>query len=189
MIKSRQNHITGLVMYRGKAFQLTIPSAFLVFDAVSWTQNQKALLMDQAQAAQDEGDVDSATEDFEVAAALARWLDDREHPVRALPLLALRQSVKPHCITRKSLGSYLMYLVGLHRKDFEGTIEFVLAIQENTATLSVLPNLRAQARHTGPDFMGEIVQPEDFEELIKNAMSQPCSELQSLSALLHSAIS
>ncbi len=185
---SRQNHITGLITYRDRVFQLTLPSAFLVFDAISWTQSQKALLIDQAQEAERIGDVESASEDFEVASALERWLDDRQHPVRALPLLALRQTVSPHCVTRNSLCSYLEYLVSLNRKDLEGDLEFVLSIEETFAALYVLPHLRAQARHTGPEIVGEIVQPQDFEALLQRSLSRPCQTLQSLQAWLHSTL-
>jgi hypothetical protein len=45
---SRQNHVTGIVLCQGRVFKITVPSSFLVFDAVSWTQSQKALLIDQA---------------------------------------------------------------------------------------------------------------------------------------------
>lgn len=182
MNASRQNHITGVVLYHGRAFKVTVPSAFLVLDAVSWTQGQKALLIDQARDAETEGDLESASEDFELAAELEHWLQNRTQPVRGLPLLALRQSVKPHVVLFASIKMWLNYLFTLHRQDFEGEIEFLFEVKPEEATLSVVPRLRAQARHTGPEIHGQIIEAEHLAHRLEEPLRNQIAENSDASA-------
>lgn len=68
--------------------------------------------------------------------------------------------MKPHVVRLSSIYLWVNYLFTLHREDFEGEIEFLLEMGMDGVVLSVLSRLRAQARHTGVDIHGQIIEPE-----------------------------
>jgi hypothetical protein len=141
---------------------LTIPSALLVFDAMAWARSQMDLHLERGEEALRDGDVECAEEDFEVARELQGWLSEPRNPVRSVPLLALRQTVRPYQIRTPQIADYVSYLFTCHRPDLAGDIEFVLEVVSGSVTLYVNSTLRAQARYTGPDILGVVEQEPQF---------------------------
>ena len=165
--------VTGVVRYRGVAWKLTVPSELLVLDAVAWARSQAAYYREDAELAETEGDPAAAAESREVAQEIELWLQSPDRVVKSVPLLALRQTVKPHVVEVEDLISYLIYLRKRHRSEREQPVySFVLDIQEESCTLAVLPRFRAQARYTGRRILGVIEEEHTLQAQAKTALSE-----------------
>lgn len=156
--------VTGVVRHGGQSWKLTIPSELLVLDAVDWARSQKEWHEDEALSAEEDKDLESAVSAREVAFELDLWLRYPNRVVKSVPLLAMRQTVKPYTVLQNNLLSYVSYLVRRHRPEKEQPFfSFILDIDQ--CTLCVLPELRAQARHTGPEIAGAILDPNTLQEM------------------------
>lgn len=168
--------VTGVVRCGDQAWKLTVPSELLVLDAASWAKSQKNQYEEDALDAEQDGDFEGASSSREVAQELEMWLRNPEQVVKSVPLLSLRQTVKPFTIYLRHLPEYIAYLVKRHRPAREQPhLSFLLDMQANGCVLYVISRLRAQARHTGPEVLGRVMEQTELQEL---ALSHPVQSSQ-----------
>lgn len=156
-----------------------LDSPLLVFDAVSWAQSLIAKF-EECKLAEPSA---RGKRDFErFISEIHAWLD-RSITSRSVIGLALRQGMLPRIVGRSNLAAYIRKVLALSKLAEDSDEPQFLLYVDREPRLYVTAELRAQARHTGPEIQGFVV---DLEEL-RNYISEAFRESQLANQIRSSA--
>lgn len=123
-------NVTGLIVLRGRMYQVQVPWAYLVTDTVAWAKSIRTFLLREAEEGHSLRDVEYAEMNEECVNVLDKWLQDFDYFAPFDPTLisfCQRLELKPLGVNRINAESWVERLLELSTPaPTESLLDFVL---------------------------------------------------------------